>query len=352
MKWNLVALLAIGLVSLPSVAQSDDTNLSAQVYPATEDRPLAGATHSISGAVAQVTSKEVVPYQNLDEAHPDTPSASLIFTAKTNLFGDLKKLKGKTVLLTGKVTTDASTPQIVIEGTEQLKVVAELPRTEQADASNGTNSERLSVSTTPRPVAPEQPTVWFPQTTAPERVVMAGSSLAVWCLVGSLLIMTGMLAWLIVLLRRSGLGAARIPMSLALAPVPRGSLSLAAAPDYTPATTNAASPSGTDLVRQQAVAELAEFAKQSLVQELYSQRQALADIQQQAQRQLAALEERLTALHLPLQQRIRAYEARIAELEKELDTRDTEVRELVQAALLLTRQRLENTKEPTSSRLN
>jgi isocitrate dehydrogenase kinase/phosphatase len=102
--------------------------------------------------------------------------------------------------------------------------------------------------------------------------------------------------------------------------------------------------------RDRVVSELTEYAKERLVQGLYSQRKDLAETQQKAQHALAELEARLTALHLPMQQRIAAYEERIAQLHKELETRDGEMRELIQATVLLVRERLEETKERDASR--
>ena len=61
-------------------------------------------------------------------------------------------------------------------------------------------------------------------------------------------------------------------------------------------------------------------------------------MQQKAQWQLAELEARLGALCLP--ERIAGYEKRITELEKELETRSGEVRQLTDATLLLLRRKL------------
>jgi len=97
---------------------------------------------------------------------------------------------------------------------------------------------------------------------------------------------------------------------------------------------------------------LTEFAKQALVQGLYSQRQKLIETQKQAQAALADLELRLSELQLPLQERIRAYEQRIAELEKKLESRDDEMRELTQATLLLVRQKLEQERNFPGSRFS
>ncbi len=97
--------------------------------------------------------------------------------------------------------------------------------------------------------------------------------------------------------------------------------------------------------------ELREFAKEALVQGLYHQRNALMETQARAQQALAELESRLAELHLPVHERIVAYEKRIAELEKELETRGEEMRELTKATLLLVKQKLEQERESSASRI-
>jgi tetrahydromethanopterin S-methyltransferase subunit G len=98
--------------------------------------------------------------------------------------------------------------------------------------------------------------------------------------------------------------------------------------------------------------ELTEFAKQALVQGLYTQRNSLLETQRRAQAVLQDLEDRLSELHLPLQERIQAYEKRITELEKELENRSGEVRELTRATLLLVRQKLEKERERSALRFS
>ena len=59
-------------------------------------------------------------------------------------------------------------------------------------------------------------------------------------------------------------------------------------------------------------------------------------------------------MQLPWQERIRAYENRISELERQLETRDAEMREITRATLLLARERLEQEKAKphTATRFN
>jgi hypothetical protein len=183
-------------------------------------------------------------------------------------------------------------------------------------------------------------------------------NLATWCVAGGLVLITGLLSWLILMLRRSGLGTSPV-----LLPAPAASraqlvLPADAATDLVaeakPRPSETAPDPQSQVLREKIASELAEFARQSLVQGLYAQRAKLAGAQQKAQAELAELEARLASLHLPLQQRIRVYEARISELEKKLETRDEEMRNMIQATLLLVRERLERekSKEPDPSRFN
>ena len=94
------------------------------------------------------------------------------------------------------------------------------------------------------------------------------------------------------------------------------------------------------LLRERLMPELTEFVKQSLVQGLAAQRDALLAMQQQALQSVVELESRLIALQAPLQERIRTYETRIGELEKDLAAQNVEMRELTRTILELMRKRL------------
>jgi hypothetical protein len=107
------------------------------------------------------------------------------------------------------------------------------------------------------------------------------------------------------------------------------------------------------ILKEKVGSELVEFAKETVVQGLYAQRNALLETQQRAQQALSDLESHLTELHLPQSQRVQEYEKRIAELEKALDSRNEEMRELTRATLMLVRRRLEQEKlqQPSENRL-
>jgi DNA/RNA endonuclease YhcR with UshA esterase domain len=77
----------------------------------------------VTGKVAQVTIREKLVYVNLDKKFPETPLTCVIFARATNQFGDIKKLEGKQVEVKGRIEEYRDKLQIVLNSTNQLKVV-------------------------------------------------------------------------------------------------------------------------------------------------------------------------------------------------------------------------------------
>jgi hypothetical protein len=89
-------------------------------------------------------------------------------------------------------------------------------------------------------------------------------------------------------------------------------------------------------------AQAGMFAQLALVfRGLLRQRSQLLDAQQSAIAEMTELTQRLEKLQAPLQDRLRAYETRIAELEKALAAKGDENRELIKAKIQLIRRQLE-----------
>ncbi len=80
-------------------------------------------TMVVTGKVAQVSVREKMVYLNIDKPYPDSPFTAVIFARATNGFGDFKLLKGKSVEIQGKVELYKEKPQIIINSTNQLKVL-------------------------------------------------------------------------------------------------------------------------------------------------------------------------------------------------------------------------------------
>jgi hypothetical protein len=87
------------------------------------------------------------------------------------------------------------------------------------------------------------------------------------------------------------------------------------------------------VIRQGLIAHLARWMSDTLVQKLLLQRGHLIEVQQKAVTEVDKLGQRLDTIHSRMQGRLTAYEGRITELEKELDTKDEINRELIQAEI-------------------
>jgi DNA/RNA endonuclease YhcR with UshA esterase domain len=94
-----------------------------QKISATEADKHYQETLIVTGKVAQVTLREKLVYINLEKRFPETPFTGVIFARATNQFGNLKSLEGKQVELTGRIEEYRDKPQIVLNSTNQLKVI-------------------------------------------------------------------------------------------------------------------------------------------------------------------------------------------------------------------------------------
>jgi hypothetical protein len=326
--------------------------------------PAAAATNYlnqeviVTDRVAQVTIRPTIVFLNLNQRYPDSPLTCVIKGSDTNNFSDLKNYQDKNVEVSGRITEFQGKPEIVLTATNQIKILA--------DTQSGTQSTQPVVQPVtnearPLPPAPPPPTTKTAQPAQQATVAAAQTPVpVVWWIVGSLAVIIALLGFLVFLFWRRGMagsGARAVPSLSMLPALPEGaaadSLSVE---DWKQRALVAEAMAGRQgqMLREKIMPELTEFAKQSLVQGLYAQRNALLDRQQKAQQALAAFESRLAALQLPFQERIRAYEKRIAELEKEVETQGEEMRELTRATLALVRKKLEDERgnERTQGRFN
>jgi hypothetical protein len=251
-------------------------------------------------------------------------------------------------------------------------VVAEKPTSPEPAASLATSTAAaptptvsklsveapLPVSPAPPPVVtnitpPVQPTTLSAAPPAASPTVTEASTVAAaWWICGALGVIIVLLAGLMLMLKRQG-----PTTSTALVRASSG-VTMPAAPgvgdEWQKRALNAEALAAKQakILGEKVGPELVEFAKETLVQGLYTQRNALIETQRRAQQALVDLEARLGELHLPVAERIDAYEKRIAELEKELETRGDEMRELTRATLLLVREKLEQEKAREQRRFN
>ncbi len=300
----------------------------------------------VRDVVVQVARRSTVALLNLNQEYPGSPLTCVIQANNTNKFPDLDGYLGQLVEISGRITAYQGRPQIILTTTNQIKIIDAAP----------TSSQPLPV--TGKPMTPAalaaQPTI-TPQVTAPTIVsAEAKPDRAVWWIVGMFGVMIGLLGASVLWLWRRGVGSSgggALPSALArlTAPADATTDSLAAE-EWKQRALVAEAMAGQhgQILREKLMPELLDFAKQSLVQGLYAQRSALIETQQMAQKTLEELEGRLAALQLPLAERIRAYEQRIAELQKEVATQGENVRELTCATLELVRKKLESERDEGS----
>jgi hypothetical protein len=93
---------------------------------------------------------------------------------------------------------------------------------------------------------------------------------------------------------------------------------------------------------------LVDALKDAVVQELAAQRRELLAGQQAAAAELTELARRLEAVQTPMLERLRAYEQRIGELERDLADQSKENRELLKLKIEMLREKIET--ERTASR--
>lgn len=86
---------------------------------------------------------------------------------------------------------------------------------------------------------------------------------------------------------------------------------------------------------------LAQVLKETVVQELATQRRELLKAQEEAAFEIASMIRRFDSVQAPLQERLHSYESRIQELEKELTALNEENRELLKLKIEMIRHQLE-----------
>jgi len=77
----------------------------------------------VTGKVTQVTMRPTVTFVNLDQAGRNSPFTAAIFPENLSLFGDVQKLQGQNVEISGTVTEYRNRPEIILESPSQVNVV-------------------------------------------------------------------------------------------------------------------------------------------------------------------------------------------------------------------------------------
>jgi hypothetical protein len=94
------------------------------------------------------------------------------------------------------------------------------------------------------------------------------------------------------------------------------------------------------MVRAGVMGQLARWMSDKFMHRFLSQRRQMIDTQRRAAADVEKFGERLETIHTRFQDRLLAYERRIAELEKELESKDAQNRELIKAEILAIQKKL------------
>jgi len=114
--------LALTLLLPLITLNAQDKEKKSDVVPAKEAKSKVGETITVEAKVAEVNKTEKIVRLNLEARFPKQELTLVIFPANFSQFGEVEKLAGKTVRVTGKVTEYQKRPQIVLDSKEQLKV--------------------------------------------------------------------------------------------------------------------------------------------------------------------------------------------------------------------------------------
>ena len=107
----------------PWLAPSLQPEQSVKRISSAEAAAHVGQTQVVAGRVVEVAVHEKLVYLNLDKPFPKAPFTAVVFTAKAGALGDLRKIEGRKVEVTGKIILFRDRAEIVIEAASQLKVL-------------------------------------------------------------------------------------------------------------------------------------------------------------------------------------------------------------------------------------
>jgi hypothetical protein len=95
------------------------------------------------------------------------------------------------------------------------------------------------------------------------------------------------------------------------------------------------------VVKQGLMPQLSRWLAQKFVTRLSAERKALLETQQAAELAIAQIEQRLLEVRAPLEERLKTYEERIQDLERQLSAKTVENQELIKATIAAARKKLE-----------
>lgn len=114
---------ALGLTALAIQSRADETNSVPLIIGAVQAADNIGKQVTVTGVVAQVSSRPSITFLNFDKPYPHSPFTAIVRGEGTNEFDNLSALKGKSVSVNGKVTEYNGKPEMELTARAQLKVL-------------------------------------------------------------------------------------------------------------------------------------------------------------------------------------------------------------------------------------
>jgi hypothetical protein len=306
--------------------------------------------------VVQVAMRSNIWLFHLNQKYPKSPLNAVIRKGYTNSFPNLNDYLGQRVAITGRITESHGRLELAMTTPDQIKILGPTqiypapPAAVAATQSIPGSPASASATVAPAVAAPAtEPTVASVAAAVPTSPkAPADATRTMKLIAGLLAVIAALLAVGTFVCWKRQIAQAKGPKSVdALAQLPENTPDTLSADAWKERALAAEAMAGKQgqMLREKMIPELAEFAKQSLVQGLFAQRNALIETQHKAHQALAELEARLNTVQAPWHERIRTYETRIAELEKEVETQGEEMRELTRATLTLVRRKLEDERQ-------
>lgn len=128
MKKHVILVVGVCLLSAVFAAETGSTNATARAEEAikctaAEAKSHIGSKATVTGTVAEIHKTASVVGLNFDKPYPENVFGAVIFARSTNQFPEVDKLKGKTVEVTGTIKDYRNRAEIILESTNQLKVI-------------------------------------------------------------------------------------------------------------------------------------------------------------------------------------------------------------------------------------
>jgi len=116
-----------------SLRAQENVNETTNHISALEAKQHLNSYAVVRGKVVEVSKAEKVVRLNFEKPFPYQPFTAIIFSNRTNLFGDLGRLKDQIIEVRGRITEYRGRPEIILLRTNQLQVLEKAISTQRKE---------------------------------------------------------------------------------------------------------------------------------------------------------------------------------------------------------------------------